>query len=459
MSVSYQQEYTLFPNSEDGDIVVEIKLSKQKSMKVPMPRIHQLVIGAENIDWNQLFKELEPILYKGINKALGRHLDLRAHCGIYLLQSMHNWTDRFSEEMIRYYAPARIFCGYAIDSTKSIDHTRIEKFRNRLGKEGAVLMNKYLLMQARKRNYTNGKHVDMDTAVQEAGITHPTEMKLMKKFQERVINLAKKITDTSSEKVKDLKEKGKKIQKLIKEYQFFTKTKEKRKELINNVREISLELLCELKGLSLMKKATSLRPFLQNEMNHLLKVMPELLDQIKYWLNTGEVAKDKILSLYKDIPKFISKGKIGKKSEIGRKWIINQLTGGFLLLQCPENPSIADTNCVKISLQDSIRTFGEKPESYGADRGMYSQKNIKRTKKYGIIHIGIQPKGQKEWEVDREMAQKLYCRRAGIEPRIGIAGRLGLKKSRAKTDDGDIITGFRAGLGFNLKKFMVCLAQ
>jgi len=457
MSVSYQQEYTLFPNSEDGAIVVTIKLPKQESMKVPVPRMHSLVIGAENIDWHQMFKELEPVIYKGINKGLGRYLDLRAHCGIYLLQSMHNWTDRFSEEMIRYYAPARIFCGYATNSTKSIDHTRIEKFRNRLGKEGAALMNKYLLMQARKRNFTNGKHVDMDTTVQEAGITHPTEMKLMKKFQERVINLAKKITGTSSGKVKHLKEKIKKTQKLIKEYQFFTKTKEKRKELIDKVREASLEFLSELQGLALMKNAKNLRPFLQQEMNHLLTIMPELMVQIKHWLKTSEVAKNKILSLYKDMPKFISKGKVGKKSEIGRKWIINQLTGGFLLLQCPKNPAIGDTDCVKISLQDSIRTFGEKPESYGTDRGMYSQKNIKRTKKYGIKHIGIQPKGQKEWEVDRERAQELYCRRAGIEPRIGIAGRLGLKKSRAKTDDGDIITGFRAGLGLNLKKFLVCL--
>lgn len=56
------------------------------------------------------------------------------------------------------------------------------------------------------------------------------------------------------------------------------------------------------------------------------------------------------------------------------------------------------------------------------------------------------------------MAQKLYCRRAAIEPRIGICGKLGLKKSRAKTDEGDVITVHRSAVGYNLKKLMTLWA-
>lgn len=448
MAVYYEQQDYIFQKSEKNytDVVIRVHHN------------HPFVVAAQKIDWIAMFTQLVPILYKGIRKFFGRKLNLRAHCAIYLLQAAHNWTDRRSESMLRYFAPARIFCGFQPESQKAIDHTRIEKFRNRLGKEGAAVMNKFLLKQAVIHKFTNGKDVDMDTTVQEAGITHPTEMKLMKKFQERVIKISEKIFGTASKKLKDLKEKSKIAQKVFKEYQFFAKTKEKRQELIEKAREMSLNFLNDLKASSFIKGAGNLRPFLKKEMHHLLAIMPKLLEQIKNWLKTGKVAKDKILSLYKDIPKFISKGKIGKKSEIGRKWIVNQLVGGFLLLQCPENPTIADTNCVKISLQDLIRTFGETPNSYGTDRGMYSKANIKRCKRYGIENIGIQPKGQKSWEVDQEMARELYCRRAAIEPRIGIAGRLGLKKSRAKTDDGDIISGHRAGIGFNFKKLMVCWA-
>ena len=80
-------------------------------------------------------------------------------------------------------------------------------------------------------------------------------------------------------------------------------------------------------------------------------------------------------------------------------------------------------------------------------------------KALGIEKIGIQPKGTAAWEVDRETARELYCRRASIEPRIGHAGRLGLKMSRMKTDEGDIIAGQKAAIGFNLKKLFTYWAK
>jgi hypothetical protein len=454
MSISYQQQNILFPEQEKPFIEVVIGVKGQGKVKIPVPTDHPLVTASKKIDWEQMFVEIEPIIYKGINKRLGRKLDLRAHCGMYLLQASFNWTDRFSEEMLRYYAPARIFCGYSADSTRSIDHTKIEKFRNRLGASGAEVMNKHLLKQAVRCNFTNGKDVDMDTTVQEAGISYPTEMNLMKKFRERVLAIGEKVLGAASDQFEGLKESAKKARKLVKEYQLFAKAQEKKRELIEKAREITLGFVEELKGMSTMEKAAELRPYLKKEMLRLLEIMPRLLEQIKSWLETGKVAKDKILSLCKDVPKFISKGKIGKAKEIGRKWIVNQHVNGFLLLICPENPTIADTDCVKISLQESARTFGEMPESYGTDRGMDSKENIKRCEKYGIEKIGIQPRGPKEWQVDQETAREMYCRRAAIEPRIGIAGRLGLKKSRAKTDVGDVTSGHRAGIGFNFKKMM-----
>ena len=90
--------------------------------------------------------------------------------------------------MIRYYVPARIFCGF-LESTGSLDHTRterssaqqttrIEAFRNRFGEKGACLITQDMLNVAQEYGFTGPEDVDMDTTVQEAGITHPTEMKL-----------------------------------------------------------------------------------------------------------------------------------------------------------------------------------------------------------------------------------------------------------------------------------------
>ena len=116
-------------------------------------------------------------------------------------------------------------------------------------------MNKYILRLAREGGFTSGKHLDTDTTVQESGITYPTEMKLMKKFQQRVIGILGKIFGAAGEKTMELVNLGKESMKKIKEYQFFTETKEKRKELIGEVRQISEIFLEELKKISNIKKS------------------------------------------------------------------------------------------------------------------------------------------------------------------------------------------------------------
>ncbi len=59
--------------------------------------------------------------------------------------------------------------------------------------------------------------------------------------------------------------------------------------------------------------------------------MTQLLPQIRYWIKTGFVAANKIISVH--IPKLYSivRGKAGKKVEFGLQWGISRLRGGFLL--------------------------------------------------------------------------------------------------------------------------------
>lgn len=99
---------------------------------------HRLVLLCRSIRWDELMEKAKPILYdeQGIDPDIGRPLNLRAHLGAYILQTVHGWTDRWTEEMVRFYFPERLFCGY-LDSAGSLDRTRIEDFRNRFGEKGA----------------------------------------------------------------------------------------------------------------------------------------------------------------------------------------------------------------------------------------------------------------------------------------------------------------------------------
>jgi transposase, IS5 family len=417
---------------------------------------HRLVTLCKSIPWKELMEKAIPILYdeQGISANMGRPLDLRAHLGAYILQTTYGWTDRWTEEMLRFYIPARVFCGY-LESTGSLDHTSIEDFRNRFGEKGARLITEDMLKVARQFGLTEPDDVDMDTTVQEAGITHPTEMKLMGHFIKRLMVLHGKLKDVCGRGISGAKLLSNQFKKLFAEYRFFAKDMAAKEQLLHRAKALSERGLAALsKFLPGIRAFEKLQHRYQQEILRLLNLGPELMDQIGYWLKHGKVAKDKIVSLWKLVPTAIPKGKIGKRVEFGRKWIVNCYRGGYLLVMAPENPKISDHQCVIESLSLHSTVFDTMPKSYGTDRGMSSAENLELCLSAGVQKIAIQPKGQAPALVGRRDLRELANRRAGIEPRIGHLKTRGLGRSRMKSDAGDLISGYRSALSWNLSLLM-----
>jgi hypothetical protein len=96
----------------------------------------------------------------------------------------------------------------------------------------------------------------------------------------------------------------------------------------------------------------------------------------------------------------------------------------------------------------------EMPKTYGTDRGMSSVENLELCLSAGIEKIAIQPKGRASALVNRQDLREFSNRRAGIEPRIGHLKNRGLGQSRMKTDSGDLISGYRSALSWNLSLLM-----
>jgi hypothetical protein len=402
--------------------------------------------------WESLIEKAIPILYdeQGISADVGRYLDVRAHLGAYILQSVHGWTDRFTEEMVRFYIPARLFCGY-LESEGSLDHTAIEDFRNRFGEKGAQLITAEVLGIAKQFGLTSADDVDMDTTVQEAGITHPTEMKLMQYLLKKLGVIHEKLKGAGGRGIQGIKKSLKEFGKLMAEYRFFAKTKEKKEKILKGALLIAhkaAEAMGEI--LPGTKAFEGLQERYQRDLLRLHDLVPQLLDQIGFWLRTGKVAQDKIVSLWKAVPRAISKGKVGKKVEFGRKWIINCYRGGYMLVMAPSMPKMADAHCVIESLSLHSTVFDTMPKSFATDRGMSSTENLELCLSAGIKKIGIQPKGQAPSLVGQQALREMSCRRAGIEPRIGHLKTRGLGRSRMKSDVGDLISGYRSALSWNL---------
>jgi len=449
--------------SVDLSAIVQETLFSQSDYRthINIPKEHPLVVLNQSIAWNDLMEQAVPLLYQnhGISVDVGRRLNLRAHLGAYILQSVHNWTDRWTEEMLKYYMPARIFCGF-LESSGSIDHTKIEDFRNRLGTDGAGLINKEVFNIAKKFGFTQPEDVDMDTTVQESGITHPTEMKLLSHLSRRFTAISSKLKGLTGRGLAKSKKLAKAMKKLVTEYRFFAKSKNAKTKIIKKSQRVTSQIIESLSELKVgSRRFHKLPNTCQEEVLRYLNLVPRLQKQIDYWLRTGKVAQGKIISLWKWAPQAISKGKVGRSVEFGRKWIINCYQGGYVLLKAPSNPKISDQHCVLESLNLHMDVWPDSPQSYATDRGMWSEENLEYCLGAGIEKIGIQPKGKAKAFVSQRDLQKLSNRRAGIEPRIAHLKTRGLGKSRMKSDIGDLISGYRSALSYNLTHLIRDLNQ
>jgi hypothetical protein len=151
----------------------------------------------------------------------GRALDLRAHIGALLAQAMNGWTDRQTEEMVRYHAGVRLLCGLEGSAT-TMDRTRIEAFRNCVGKSCAEELNQLILRSATGAGFTGIEICAADTTVQESPIAYPTEVGHLKNIKDKILKFGKKLNLPN---LAELRKLGDKVQGLFTSIRLFTRGK------------------------------------------------------------------------------------------------------------------------------------------------------------------------------------------------------------------------------------------
>ena len=173
-----EEEMSLCPQgleakTKGGKITIEVEDS------------HPLIRLANLIDWQHLADLAMPDLQKTEKRFwwLGRKLRLRTHLGVMILQMLYKWTDRASELMIKGMPVYQVFCGLGIvPKWRCPDHTKIEKFRNRLSPETHKDIADYILRLASKCGFADPSKLDVDSTVQEANISYPSDAVLLKKL-------------------------------------------------------------------------------------------------------------------------------------------------------------------------------------------------------------------------------------------------------------------------------------
>jgi rhodanese-related sulfurtransferase len=150
------------------------------------------------------------------------------------------------------------------------------------------------------------------------------------------------------------------------------------------------------------------------------QVAAQLLPQIKYWMEKGQVAANKIIHAGLPEARAIVSDKAGRKVRFGFKWLIHRLKGGYLWGRRVA-PQASEYEMPVESLKDYRALFGAKatPKIQIYDRGGRSAKTVEKLQQAGVKKVGLPPRGQEEWLVGEKEQKIVKSERGKTEGSIG----------------------------------------
>lgn len=437
---------------------------KTGKISVEVSENHPLIMLALSIPWVELYKIISNDLKQG-RWWLGRKLKVRVHLGAFIIQQLYNLTDRQIEYSIKDNAAYRSFCGYGIvENWHAPDHTSIEKFRSRLTPETQRLLANKVVQLAAQMGFADPGDVDIDSTVQEANMTYPTDAKMLRKLG----TLAAKVSESLKKLVPgkcsfpqvDLKEIARTARSCFFQKRYATQ-EEKSDRLAQLWAAVSQPVIQTIQACRKLctKDLKRLKWNIKYSVNQLVSHGEDYLRESKIFVETGKSTPTKKLAFHLDEVSCFSKGKMHKKHEFGRAYQIGRVGGNFLFVASCTSVQMDDKKALKSVIDEHENLFGSKKiESLGTDKGYYSNKNIKYAVKKGIRKVGIQaPVSVKNniVQLTPEDQEDLYNRRSGIEPLIGHVKQGGqLGRSRMKSDETIKASGYASVLGFNLRQMI-----
>lgn len=355
--------------------------------------------------------------------------------------------------MVRYHAGVRLLCGVE-GSTETIDHTSIEDFRNTVGPEGAEELNAIIVRYAVKEGFTGNKLCSSDTTVQEAPICHPTEALHLRRIAEKLTGIGKRVRKGLARKMEKLK---KKAEEIYTEIRLFTrgkkeKTVERKKKLARKLHRVVTGMHAEVKA-CIGEMGRAARDQYRDE----LALYRKMLEQIKIWMRTGFHPSGKIISLWYQDARAITRGKAARAVEFGRRWLISLLEGGYIIGRpCKKVGSDTDGKILKEVLPQFKEVLGKMPDMLVYDRGGDGKTNHNFLKQAKVRKNCIFRKGKGKMDVGPRIFTLAKRGRALSEAAIATikCGKYNFNKPRARSGASCITKGQMAMLGANVNRLL-----
>ena len=395
------------------------------------------------LDDDELFKLVKADLVKRYPNSgrLGRHsTPVEVILRMLVVKRLYDWSYEQTEHFVSDSIVLRQFCRLYLESVP--DDTTLIRWANQIGCEAVASLNERAVELARSLKVTRGRKLRVDSMVVETNIHHPTDSALLSdgvKVLSRLLRRAKKALpiEVAHQLGKEaFRTRNRSVRRVAQQLHRIARRKgekahEELKEAYHKLITITQASCTQAREVveALREHADASAGRLVKHFEHFLPLVEQGITQAARRVLEGEQlpATEKILSLFEEHTQIITRQKMGKSREFGRKVLIDEVDGGIISRYEILEEVGREHPHLPASLEAHQEHFGRAPQLLAADRGLYSVENEKTAQQAGVKRVVLPKNGKPSEKRKRHEKQRWFVRgfrfRAGIEGRISVLTR------------------------------------
>lgn len=399
----------------------------------------------ELLDDDELFERVRADLSRRYPNSgrLGRHsTPVEVILRMLVVKRLYGWSYEQTERFVNDSIVLRQFCRLYLESAP--DDTTLIRWANQIGPQTVASLNERAVELARSLKVTRGRKLRVDSMVVETNVHHPTDSALLGdgvRVLSRLLRRAKKALPV--EVVRCLgKEAFRTPNRSVRRtaQRLHRIARRKGEEAKNELKEAYRKLItiAQASRAQAVRIVGALRGYAEEEsgarrllerLEHFMPLVEQGIAQAtRRILHDEQVpAQQKILSLFEEHTQIITRQKMGKPREFGRKVLIDEVDGGIISRYEILKEVGREHPHLPASLEAHQEHFRRAPQLLAADRGLYSAENERLAHQAGVKRVVLPKSGRLSHEREQHEKQRWFKRgfrfRAGIEGRISVLGR------------------------------------
>jgi IS5 family transposase len=357
-----------------------------------------------------------------------------------VLKHVRGWSYETLEREVRANMVYRMFT--RIGAEKVPDAKTMGRLGQALGPEVVEQVHARIIGIVREKKIVPGRRLRVDTTVVETNIHYPTDSSLLGdgvRVLTRTMQRLNAMVKTTAGKVRNrMRSTSRRVMEIARASRSRGKgVEDKRKRsyqrLLTITGQVAREAERTSKAASEMKRRPRRVRQLQEELNHMIGLVRQVMKQAKARVFTGDTHfADKLVSLFEPQTEVIRKGKASKPTEFGKMVKIQEAENQIIISYAVYEKRPNDSDLLMKAVEEHRDRLGQVPDLVAADAAFHSPTQKAAIQKMGVKHISVPNRPTKDPAL-RKLQKSRWFRR-GQKWRTGSEGRISVLKRRHGLD-------------------------